>query len=198
MLMIAAKNIMIAHSSQFSPQEYLALEHNSNLRHEYRQGLVYAMAGNSDDHDEITLNLIGLIRDQVRSQGCTVRSGTVKVNYADDFFYYPDAFVICDPRDQGDRYIKRYPKLIVEVLSPSTAAFDRGEKFTDYQKLPTLEEYLLIAQDQIAVECRRRVEWSQWERERYSDPEQTLQLHSIGLEIPLLSLYRGVSWLSSR
>ncbi len=185
---------MIAHSSQFSPQEYLSLEQNSNLRHEYRQGLVYAMAGNSDDHDEIMLNVIGLMREKVRSQGCTVRSGTVKVNYADDFFYYPDVFVTCDPRDQGDRYIKRYPKLIVEVLSPS-AAFDRGEKFTDYQKLPTLEEYLLIAQNQIAVECRRRLHLGGWEREEYRDPEQTLVLRSVGLALPLLSLYRGVSWL---
>ncbi|WP_026079576.1 Uma2 family endonuclease [Spirulina subsalsa] len=183
---------MIAHLVYFSPQEYLELEHNSNIRHEYQQGLVYAMTGGSDDHDELTLNFLELMRQQVRNQGCSVRSGNVKVNYADDFFYYPDAFVTCDPRDREDRYIKRYPKLIVEVLSPSTETFDRGTKFTNYKKLATLEEYVLVSQDQMEVECRR-AQGELWETVIYRQGEQ-VELVSIGLRFPIEVLYRGVSW----
>ena len=191
-----ASPAMIAIPSGFSLQDYLVLERDSSVRHEYRHGLVYAMAGGSDDHDELSLNLIELLRQKVRDRGCSVRSGNVKVNYADLFFYYPDVFVTCDPRDREDRYVKRYPKLIVEVLSPSTEKFDRGEKFEDYQQIESLEEYVLIAQDQIQVECRRRVRdesGERWETEIYGSGELVI-LQSVGLEVAIEELYRGVSF----
>lgn len=186
---------MIALPSGFSSQDYLVLERNAEIRHEYRQGLIYAMSGSSDDHDEICLNLIELLRQKLRDSGCAVRSGNVKVNYADAFFYYPDIFVTCDKRDREDRYIKRYPKLIVEVLSPSTEKFDRAEKFEDYQQISTLEEYVLIHQDQRQVECRRRVvtieETEQWETQIYGAGE-SVQFKSVELEVAIAQLYRGV------
>ncbi len=119
------------------------------------------------------------------------------MNYADAFFYYPDAFVTCDPRDREDRYVKRYPKLIAEVLSPTTENFDRGEKFEDYQQLESLEEYVLIAQNQMRVECRRRVQDAsslRWETVVY-EAGDAVRLRSIGLEMPIEELYRGVSIL---
>ncbi len=186
---------MIAIPSGFSPQEYLSLERENTVRHEYRRGLAYAMAGGSDDHDELSLNLIELLRQKVRDEGCSVRSGNVKVNYADAFFYYPDAFVTCDPRDRRDRYVKRYPKLIAEVLSPSTEKFDCGDKFEDYQQLESLEEYVLIAQDRMRVECRRRVkdESGEWWKTVVYGPGERVMLQSIDLEIAIEELYRGVS-----
>lgn len=186
---------MVTIPAGFNPQEYLSLERENVTRHEYRHGLVYAMAGGSDDHDELSLNLIELLRQKVRDQGCSVRSGNVKVNYKDAFFYYPDAFVTCDPRDCEDRYVKRYPKLIAEVLSPSTEKFDRGEKFEDYQQIESLEEYVLIAQDEMLVECRRRVKdegIERWETEVYQKGDQVI-LKSIELEVAIDELYRGVS-----
>ncbi|MGC1196676.1 MAG: Uma2 family endonuclease [Geitlerinemataceae cyanobacterium] len=185
---------MSAIPSGFSPQEYLVLERENIIRHEYRCGLVYAMAGGSDDRDELSLNLIELLRQKVRGRGCSVRSGNVKVNYADAFFYYPDAFVTCDDRDRDDRYVKRYPKLIAEVLSPSTEKFDKGDKFTDYQQIESLEEYVLIWQDQMQVECRRRVkEGSEegWETQVYGAGERVI-LKSVELEVAIEELYRGV------
>ena len=186
---------MISIPSGFTPQEYLSLERENVTRHEYRRGLVCAMAGSSDDHDELSLNLIELLRQKVRDQGCSVRSGNVKVNYKDAFFYYPDAFVTCAPRDSEDRYIKRYPKLIAEVLSPSTEKFDRNDKFADYQQLESLEEYVLIAQDEMLVECRRRLkdETGRWETEVYQKGNLVI-LKSIELEVAIEELYRGVSW----
>jgi Uma2 family endonuclease len=117
------------------------------------------------------------------------------VNYTDTFFYYPDAFVTCDPRDNSDRYVKRYPKLIAEVLSPSTEKFDRSDKFEDYRQLESLEEYVLIAQDQMQVECRRRVKdgsGERWETVVYGAGERVI-LQSIELEVAIEELYRGVS-----
>ena len=187
---------MIAIPSGFSPEEYLSLEYENTVRHEYRRGLVYAMAGGSDDHDELSLNLIELLRQKVRDGGCSVWSGNVKVNYTDTFFYYPDAFVTCDPRDKNDRYMKRYPKLIAEVLSPTTEKFDRNEKFEDYRQLESLEEYVLIAQDRMWVECRRRVKngsGERWETVVYGAGERVM-LQSIELEVAIEELYRGVSF----
>ena len=186
---------MIAIPSGFSPEEYLSLEHDNTVRHEYQRGLVYAMAGGSDDHDELSLNLIELLRQKVRDSCCSVRSGNVKVNYADEFFYYPDAFVTCDPRDRSDRYVKRYPKLIAEVLSPSTKKFDRTDKFEDYRQLESLEEYVLISQDEMRVECRRRVKdgaGERWETVVYGAGDLVM-LQSIELEMAIAELYRGVS-----
>ncbi|PZO37338.1 MAG: hypothetical protein DCF17_16055 [Shackletoniella antarctica] len=185
---------MIAIPSGFSPQDYLAIEQENTIRHEYRRGLVYAIAGGSDDHSRLSVNLLTEINLHLRDSDCQFFSGDVKVNYADDFFYYPDAFVTCDQRDRKDRYVKRYPKLIAEVLSPSTEEFDRGMKFEDYQSLDSLEEYVLISQTEMRVECRRRVasNRNQWETELYRLGER-ISLKSIGLEVTVADLYRGIS-----
>lgn len=185
---------MIAIPAGFSPEEYLVMERENAIRHEYRRGLVYAMAGGSDDHSRLSINLLTEINLHLRDSDCQFFSGDVKVNYAEDFFYYPDAFVTCDPCDREDRYVKRYPKLIAEVLSPSTEEFDRGVKFKDYQSLDSLEEYVLISQDEMRVECRRRVASAlgQWETEIYGEGEQVL-LKSIGLEVAIADLYRGIN-----
>ncbi|MBE9040315.1 Uma2 family endonuclease [Oscillatoriales cyanobacterium LEGE 11467] len=184
--------------SGFSPQEYLFLERESPVRHEYRDGSVYAMAGNSDNHSRLSINLLTAMNLHLRDGNCQFFSGDVKVSYADAFFYYPDAFVTCDDRDKVDRYVKRYPKLIAEVLSPSTETFDKGEKFADYQQLESLEEYVLISQDTMRVECRRRVRNENgegWETEIYEKGDRIL-FSSVELEVAIEELYRGMSWRS--
>lgn len=183
---------MIALPSGFSPQEYLDLETQSIIRHEYRQGLVYAMAVGSDDHSRIAINFLTEINIYLRGSDCQFFFGDVKVNYADDFFYYPDAFVTCDPRDKQKRCVKQYPKLIAEVLSPSTAAFDRTEKFSDYQSISTFEEYLLIAQTKQQIEVFRRDVDYIWQATIYGMDER-FTLESIGLEMAVTDLYRGTS-----
>ncbi|MEM6433490.1 MAG: Uma2 family endonuclease [Cyanobacteria bacterium P01_D01_bin.115] len=183
---------MIAVPAGFSPQEYLALEHDNAIRHEYRHGLMYAMAGGSDSHSRLCINLLTEINLHLRGSNRQFFAGDVKVNYTDDFFYYPDAFVTCDPHDLEDRYVKRYPKLIVEVLSPSTEEFDRGIKFEDYQHLASLDEYMLIAQDHRQVECWRRSPQDGWQSVVYEGNDAVV-LQSISLTIPLAVLYQGVN-----
>ncbi len=183
---------MIAVPNYISPEEYLDLERQTPIRHEYRRGLVYAMAGGTDNHDRIAQNLLYLINFHLRdSSDCRFYSGNVKVNYQDKFYYYPDAFVTCDSRDRSDRYVKRYPKLIAEVLSPSTQTFDLGEKFTDYQKIDTLEEYILISQETQRVECRRLTGTDTWETEVYGEGDRII-LKSLNLEFAIGELYLGV------
>lgn len=174
-----------------SPEEYLDIERQSPIRHEYRRGLVYAMAGGTDNHDRIALNLLTLFNLHLGDSVCRFHSGNAKVNYQDEFYDYPDAFVTCDPRDRSDRYIKRYPKLIVEVLSNSTKTFDAGEKFEDYKHLDSLEEYVLISQDNQRVECRRRTAVNTWETAVYEVGDQ-LTLKSIDLTFAMGELYRGL------
>lgn len=183
---------MIAVPHYISAEEYLSIERRSNVRHEYRYGLVYAMAGGTDNHDRIAYNMLKTIDNHLGDRSeCRFYSGNVKVNYADDVFYYPDAFVTCDPRDREDRYVKRYPKLIVEVLSSSTKAFDADEKFEDYKKIDALEEYVLISQDKPYVQCYRRQSDGTWKATVYERNEQ-VYLESIELRFDILELYRGL------
>ncbi|MDJ0509546.1 MAG: Uma2 family endonuclease [Crocosphaera sp.] len=183
---------MIAVPNYISPQEYLTIEKQSVIRHEYRCGLVYAMAGGTDNHDRITFNFLKLIDNHLGDRSeCRFYSGNVKVNYKDKFYYYPDAFVTCDPSDRNDRYIKRHPKLIAEVLSSSTQNFDLGTKFEDYQQIKSLEEYVLISQDTQRVECRRLTAENTWETVIYQEGEQVI-LKSIDLKFPIAQLYRGL------
>jgi Uma2 family endonuclease len=183
---------MIAVPNYISAEEYLSIEQQSQIRHEYRRGLVYAMAGGTDNHDRISFNLLKLIDNHLGdSSDCRFYSGNVKVNHQEEFYYYPDAFVTCDPRDRQDRYVKRYPKLIAEVLSESTQAFDLGKKFEDYCKLDSLEEYVLIFQDIQQVECRRRTADNTWKTVVYQAGEP-VALKSLGLEFDIAELYRGL------
>ncbi|MBD2162688.1 Uma2 family endonuclease [Limnothrix sp. FACHB-1083] len=182
---------MIAIPNSFTAADYLAFEESSNQRHEYRGGLVYAMAGGSGNHSALCINLLSAIHGHLRQTDCRFYGSDVKVSYADRFFYYPDAFVTCDPRDRTDRYVKRYPKLIAEVLSPSTELFDHTTKFEDYQLVETLEEYVLIDQEKAAVECRRRVAGDRWESQTYQAGDR-MELISIGLTIAIEDLYAGL------
>jgi Uma2 family endonuclease len=182
---------MIPVPHYISPSDYLELERDSPHRHEYRHGLAYAMASSTDNHDRISLNILSTIDRVLGDTHCRFYSGKVKVNYEDQFYYYPDAFVTCDDRDKQDRLVKRHPKLIVEVLSKSTRAFDLGQKFEDYQQIPDLEEYVLVEQDHPWVECRRRQPDNIWETVIYEQGDR-VTLQSIDLTFPIAQLYQGL------
>ncbi len=113
---------------KISPEDYLAGELQSPVKHEYRDGQIYAMAGASDRHNAIVFILPQLIGPHLRKMGCRGYTSDMKVRLeSTNDFYYPDLLVSCDPRDQSDQYSKRFPKLIIEVLSDKTERFDRGE-----------------------------------------------------------------------
>ena len=176
---------MIAIPHYISSKDYLDIERHSPIRHEYRLGLVSVMVGATDNHDRLALNLLSLINQHLDDSDCRFHSGNVKISYQDDFYYYPDAFVICDPRNRNDRSIKRFPKLIVEILSPSTEAFDLSEKFEDYKELESIEEYVLIPQEHCSVECHRRSSQTNRGKPTVFEENDMVSLTSTNLEFSI-------------
>jgi len=152
-----------------SAEDYLCLEAESSIKHEYINGEAYAMAGATDTHVTIAGNLFALLRSHIRGSGCRVYIADMKVQIETrNSFYYPDVLVTCDPRDRELPTYKKPPKLIIEVLSDSTEAFDRGDKFADYRTLDSLEEYVLINTRHQRVECFRRGTDGQWPLQYYA------------------------------
>jgi Uma2 family endonuclease len=191
---------MIASIQQFylTADEYLELEAQSDTKHEYIDGQVYAMAGASDAHVTIALNLATLLRSHVRGSGCRVYIADMKARIESlNRFYYPDVMVTCDPRDVETSTCKRFPSLIVEVLSDSTEAGDRGDKFVDYQELETLREYVLINTKRQRVECFRRSE-QVWVLQFYTPGQTSFRLESIDFEATLAALYEDVTFPESQ
>lgn len=177
---------------RISHEDYLEGEKISPIRHEYIRGEVYAMVGGSDAHDTISGNLIALFKNHLRGQGCRVYTGNMKIYIKTaDVYYYPDVMVTCDSRDRNNGYFKQYPSLIIEVLSPSTEAFNRGDKFADYRQIETLQEYVLISQNKINIECFRRNSDGRWELFTYQ-PQETLQLESINFSCSVSEIYEDV------
>jgi Uma2 family endonuclease len=173
-----------------SVEDYLAGERVSKVRHEYLGGRVYAMVGESRRHALIVANLIAALHPQGRQNGCQVFVNDMKVRLqvaGEDVFYYPDLMVTCDPSDRETDYCTR-PCLIVEVLSESTERIDRREKLLAYQRLESLETYVLVAQDRRQVEVHRRQEG--WRAQRLA--EGSVDLGCGDLAIPVAQVYDGV------
>ena len=176
----------------FSPQEYLALERQAVTRHEYRRGLVYAMAGSTaPNHNRIALNLTTQLSLHL-SESCQFFSRDIKVNYDEDFYYYPDVFVTCDSRNDNDLATKCHPNFIVEVLSKSTQQFDRKDIFEDYKLINTLKEYVLISQDKMQVARFCLQPDGSWQSTVFGRSDHAI-FTSIGIEIAVLDLYQGTS-----
>ncbi|MBE9215207.1 Uma2 family endonuclease [Plectonema cf. radiosum LEGE 06105] len=173
-------------------EEYLAWEPLQELRYEYDNGEVFAMTGGTIPHNDIALNFYTALRPHLRARGCRVNVSDVKVQLTPKSpYYYPDVIVSCDPQDLNARKFIQNPKIIAEVLSPVTASRDRGEKFTNYLKMPSLQEYLLIDSEKISVERYCRGEGRMWLYHPYIE-EDVITLSSIEFEMATASLYEGV------
>lgn len=174
-----------------SPQEYLEWEKTQELRYEYIDGEVFVRTGKTKTHNRICLNLYIELDDCLVDKGCEIYLCDVKLKVTSKSYHYPDVVVTYDERDKEAIDMVRYPCLIVEVLSPSTEAFDRGKKFTRYRQSSTLKEYVLIESDEIGVECFRRNDEGLWVLHTYGKGD-TLNLESVGISIPVEKLYRQV------
>ncbi|MGE9295013.1 MAG: Uma2 family endonuclease [Puniceicoccales bacterium] len=173
-----------------TPEEYLSAERDGEVRHEYIGGLITAMAGASRRHNIITGNLYADINRALRGTPCQSFVSDMKVRLAlgrDEIFYYPDILVTCDSRDREHADFVRYPKLIIEVLSPATERLDRREKFFAYLQIPSLEEYVLISQERPEALAFRAAD--NWTGVQITD---TLELRSIGLPVPFADIFVGV------
>ncbi|MEG5028434.1 Uma2 family endonuclease [Microcoleus sp. AT8-B1] len=176
-----------------SPEEYLEGERVSPIKHEYRRGHVYAMTGAKKPHIVISVNLASLLNNHLRESSCLVLSSDIKVRLEDaNCYYYPDVAVTCDERDTSstEDFII-YPSLIIEVLSPSTASFDRGNKFVDYQTSLSLQEYVLITQSEIKIECFRLNESGNWVSQTYGQGDR-VEFVSANFSCEISEIYEKV------
>ena len=185
----------VAAQTYITPQEYLALERKSHCKSEYLDGHIIAMAGASFKHSLIISNISGELHLQFKGRGCSVHTNDMRVRpNPRDSYFYPDVVVVCgEPQFEDEAFDTLLnPIVIVEVLSPSTEAYDIGEKFARYQQLDSLQEYLLVAQDNVHVEHHRR-HGAQWILSHYRSLEEVLLLTSIGCEVPLRDIYARVT-----
>ncbi|HEY3567466.1 MAG TPA: Uma2 family endonuclease [Thermoanaerobaculia bacterium] len=175
--------------------EYLAFERQSELRHEYLDGEVFAMTGASRAHNLIAGNIFGELWSQLKKRPCEAYKEGMRVRTPAGLFTYPDVAVVCgEPRfDDVEFDTLLNPTLIVEVLSPSTEAYDRGTKAKQYGSIPTLKEYVLVAQSRILVEqWTRNGEDGDWQRSELIRPEDALELRSIRCQLLLSGVYERV------
>lgn len=179
--------------SHFSPEEYLAFERGTDARHEYLDGHVYAMAGESIEHSRICVNVAGELRARLKGRSCEVLSPNMKVvTSPSGLFSYPDVVVICgEPQFYDERRdILTNPTVVFEVLSPSTEAYDRGEKFLRYRtQIETLQEYVLVSQHRPLVEHYVRQPDGSWSYASAGDLSEAIDLPSIDCRLPLSEIY---------
>jgi Uma2 family endonuclease len=177
--------------------EYLELERSSALKHEFMNGEAWAMSGGTPEHSLIAANVVGELRNRLRGGPCRAYQSDLSVHVAATGLYaYPDATVICGPIELHPRDGRSAlnPRVIVEVLSESSEAYDRGAKFQHYGRIATLAEYVLVAQDQRRVEHYRRLESGQWLLTAYP-PGAEVELPALGVALPLGEIYEGLEGL---
>jgi Uma2 family endonuclease len=183
---------------RYTLEEYLELDRTSEERLEFWNGEVFCMSGVSDEHDAIEGNIHALLRSQIGERGCRVFLANMRIKVPSAPPYrYADLSVLCgkaefDETGGVDTLVN--PQLIIEVLSPSTEAYDRGEKFTHYKSIPALSEYLLVAQHRPHVTRLFKREDGLWIHTELNDLGSTLELSSLGCELPLSEIYRGVGF----
>ena len=186
----------IAAQTYLSPEEYIALERKATLKSEYLSGKIVAMSGASDTHNLITMNTSNALYNQLADRGCRIYASDMRVGISAGIsYFYPDIAVTCDkPRFEDDVFDTLInPQVIIEVLSDSTAGYDRGEKFIRYRQLESLQEYILISQDQVQVDHYLR-QGKRWVLSEFNALEDVLPLVSIGAELSLRQIYRFVEF----
>lgn len=178
-----------------TPEAYLEMERAAEFKSEYLGGEIFAMAGATERHNQIVLNVSGELYLQLKRRACRVYSNDMRVRVSETGAYtYPDVVALCgEPRFRDDRRDTLLnPTVIVEVLSDSTAAYDRGVKFAHYRKLASLQEYLLISQDTHRVEHYARQATNQWLLTEYETLEPSVSLVAIECQLALADIYDKV------
>jgi Uma2 family endonuclease len=180
------------HFPRFTPEEYFAWEEQQLHRHEYIDGEVYAMSGGTINHSDITMNFGTMLKNHLRGSGCKTLNSDARVNIVESNNYiYPDLSVTCDERDKTTPQYIRYPCLILEVLSPSTEAYDRGNKFKLYRRNPSLRDYVLVDSSKMAIDLYSKDDSGNWYIINYEAGE-SIDLKSVNLTFPIEQVYEDV------
>ena len=179
-----------------TPAEYLAIERSAEYKSEYYAGEMFAMVGASRAHNIVAGNIFAALHRQLADRPCNAYQNDMRVRVSSTGLYtYPDVAVVCGEESFADdeHDVLLNPVLIIEVLSPSTEAYDRGKKFEHYQQIPSLVEYLLVAQEPYRVEQFARQGAAQWLYSAAQRPEDVVSLNSIGCTLTLADVYAKVA-----
>jgi len=185
--------------TRLTPEQYLEIERKAEFRSEYIDGEMFAMAGGTPNHAWIVVNAASRLTEQLRGRPCGARTGDMRLHSVKyQMFTYPVIVVTCGPNQllDGRRDTLTDATLIVEVLSPATKNYDRGEKFLFYRSLPSFAEYLLLAQDRVRAEPHVRQPNGSWLVSEFTEPADEIELPSIGCRLGLGSLYERVEFES--
>jgi Uma2 family endonuclease len=173
-----------------SPAEFLAGEVAASCKHEYLNGVVYAMAGGTFAHSAVAVNILTALRSRLRGKPCRPMNSDMLIHLrhgADERYYYPDVSVVCHPVQAGARSVDN-PTVVFEVLSPGTERFDSGEKKDAYLRCETLQAYVLVHSERVEVTIHTR-RGDGWDATRYNENTDTLPLPCIQCELPLAEIY---------
>ena len=181
--------------------EYFAIEHGSDVRHEYQDGEVLAMSGGSPAQSFISLNIGAELRNALKGKPCRAAESNLRIGIPRlSKYLYADASIVCGPLqfdllDEKQHTILN-PRVIIEVLSPSTEAYDRGEKFAAYREIETFEEYILIAQDHPSVETWLRQPDGAWSIKTFAGLASIASIRCLNIQVAMMEIYAGVEWTS--
>ncbi len=182
----------LPHQSPVSVEAYLQLDRSSlEERFEYIDGYITLQAGGTANHATIGFNAARVLHSLLRGSPCRVYNSDLRVKLSEQRYVYPDACVSCDTRDRGQIDSIHYPRLIVEVLSPGTEAYDRGRKFAYYRGCPTIQEYVLIDTQRYSVEVFHREADTRWTLDTFGRDDE-VKLLSLGISFPIAALYEDV------
>lgn len=181
-----------AEQIRFSVADFLVWEESQTQKHEFVAGEVFAMTGARQDHVLVSGNIYAALKQHLRGTPCRAYIADMKLRVeAADAFFYPDVMVSCNPEDRQAKQFLSHPTLIVEVLSDSTADYDRGGKFVAYRKLESLKEYLIVDIDSRRVECFRRTADGDWLLHDYVGDVEC-QLTSLNFSLPLTEIFEDI------
>ena len=182
---------------RYTPEQYLEMEREAGYKSEYLFSKIFAMAGASEAHNLIVTNVLSEFSGQLKGRPCRTYPSAMKVEIGPSgLFAYPDASVVCGPPrfHDANRDMLQNPTLIVEVLSASTEAYDRGAKFAQYRRLDSLTDYLMISPNEFRVEHFVRQSDNQWLLSEVTSEEQSVVIMSIGCELPISEVYDRVEF----
>jgi len=190
--------VSAAEKLTLTAEDYLQGEASAEYKHEYLNGKVWAMVGATDAHVTIAMNLGFLLKQSLKDTPCRTYISDMKVNIEKaNAFFYPDVLVTCNAKDRDSALFKQHPVFIAEVLSPSTEAFDRGQKFSAYRQLESLQTYWLIDSGTMSVDCFNRRDNNEWLLHGYENAAEIVRMPALDLEWPLQSLYEEVLFAQS-
>jgi Uma2 family endonuclease len=177
---------------RYTVEEYFALEAQSEVKHEFFEGEVFAMAGADISHNLLGVNFVSAFKNALRGRPCKAVMEGVQLAVQEGRHYtYPDVMISCDPADQQAQRIFHAPVLLIEVLSPSTAEYDRGRKFNQYKKLPSLQHYLLVSQTSWLVEWYRREANGIWSITALVESSDVLDIPDLNISLMVADIYEG-------